>query len=356
MLVDTSWSTSLGVSFYDREEELSELEKLLRVDGTLLILGPRNVGKSELIKYFVSRRASEEFVVIAIDARDVVTKKLAGSVVGPSLAGVAKKVLSKLEEMLRASYPPALAIISVVDEIVSAAKRWRKKAILFIDEYHFLHEESLEAAVNQLEALAKMIAFYPEYEYVKLIICDSEGWLTTEHVLSKLRGYAVQQLYVDPLPREVMEALFEEYSRKHGFPLSFKTTYRLIGGAPGFLKDLEGYATTYGLSSWLQRIAGDLDYALSKARNKLKLTAQEVLEISRSVMGATLKPLEDPDKVAVAELLSRFNIAYIKRVGGAMEVHPQLPVYVELLDIALEKGYLSTLDAARDLERALEES
>ena len=66
IFVDREHRTSLGVCFYDRVSELAELKRLLKVFRTVIIYGPRNVGKSELVRYWLHRKSVD---AVIIDAR-----------------------------------------------------------------------------------------------------------------------------------------------------------------------------------------------------------------------------------------------------------------------------------------------
>ena len=75
VFVDHSYRAMLGTSFYDRLWELARLEELLQGVRTVVVYGPRNVGKSELVRYFVSKRLGSgrsarllHRVVVVVDA------------------------------------------------------------------------------------------------------------------------------------------------------------------------------------------------------------------------------------------------------------------------------------------------
>ena len=66
--MDRGYRTGLGASFYDRVGELELLGGLLEARRTIVVYGPRNVGKSELVRYHASKRSRGEAYLIA-DAR-----------------------------------------------------------------------------------------------------------------------------------------------------------------------------------------------------------------------------------------------------------------------------------------------
>ena len=69
---DCSWRTSLGTCFYDRVSEAEELARVVRGGWSVLVVGPRNVGKSELVRYVLSTRLGVKPVIV--DARALVVK------------------------------------------------------------------------------------------------------------------------------------------------------------------------------------------------------------------------------------------------------------------------------------------
>ena len=82
---DTEYRTALGVAFYDRGAELERLAELLRLRRTLVVYGPRNVGKSELARYFLLKRAARllgRVNVVAVDVRRLTARDMGLLVVG----------------------------------------------------------------------------------------------------------------------------------------------------------------------------------------------------------------------------------------------------------------------------------
>ena len=69
LLRDCSYVTGLNTCFYDRVSELGELERGFRWAHTIVLYGPRSSGKSELVRYYVSRRLGSDVVAVVFDAR-----------------------------------------------------------------------------------------------------------------------------------------------------------------------------------------------------------------------------------------------------------------------------------------------
>ena len=66
--VDRSYRTMLGTAFYDRLAELERLSTLAGSRRLTIVYGPRNAGKSELARYFLSRRYRGGLAV-SVDSR-----------------------------------------------------------------------------------------------------------------------------------------------------------------------------------------------------------------------------------------------------------------------------------------------
>ena len=50
VFIDKDYITDLGTYFYDRLNDIERFRKVID-DGLNIVIGPRNVGKSEFIKY-----------------------------------------------------------------------------------------------------------------------------------------------------------------------------------------------------------------------------------------------------------------------------------------------------------------
>ncbi len=67
VFVDSGYRTGLGTGFYDRVGEVSRLDKLVRSYRLVIVYGPRNAGKSELVRYWARKRAKIRVVALQAD-------------------------------------------------------------------------------------------------------------------------------------------------------------------------------------------------------------------------------------------------------------------------------------------------
>ena len=237
---DREWTTSLGTSFYDRERELVELVGQVDRPGLLLILGPRNVGKSELLRYFISKELPKDYVSLIIDVRRIITGDLLQAIYYTPhdlLAQYIEDIANIVSELVRFPFPIGMVLRKIVETIRKFLKLKKHRILIIFDEFHLLYN-NLSDVLNRIEALAKLVAFYPEYGDLKLVICDSEAWFTTGRAYSRLVGYATNILHIDHLDRDITKLLFEEYRTRKCLNIDFDTVYTIIGGAPGYLIEL----------------------------------------------------------------------------------------------------------------------
>ncbi len=162
--VDHSYRTLLGTAFYDRVSELEVLGRLMVSHRLLVVYGPRNVGKSELVRYFLRTRYRSGAAVI-VDARRMRTRSLEERMGAISFVAETRQELAKrMKEALIEALGPHLGIIDLVIRIEEALRDAlaRLKAVLvFVDEFHELPgytKASYEEALEDLRSLAGLLS------------------------------------------------------------------------------------------------------------------------------------------------------------------------------------------------------
>ena len=63
IFVDKGYVTGLGTPFFDRRAEVELLGRTIRERNVAVVYGPRNVGKSELVRYWGRRQAGARLLV-----------------------------------------------------------------------------------------------------------------------------------------------------------------------------------------------------------------------------------------------------------------------------------------------------
>ncbi|WP_244403912.1 ATP-binding protein [Pyrolobus fumarii] len=328
VFVDAGYRTLLGTGFYDRREELERIAELLRAVRTLVIYGPRNVGKSELVRYFIARRLGRGALtgltrrVVIVDARQRRVERY---------FGVERGLLGLLEEMLSSVTGLPRGLVGLLEELVS---RLRPPILVFIDEFHLLFRGSLGDALVELEAVAGFLAKRGE-EQIRLVVTVSEGFFATLGALHRLLGYSVGYLLVEPMSVGAFKALYEEYRGKHGCSIGFDLLTRLAGTSPGYLVDLCPRSGSL-LEEWvlgeLQRLSAALDLAAEAAG----ISREEAVRVATRLLRG--EPAETPRERRLGEKLVEMNIAYPCQARLQRIYLPQLPLYKVALETAVNTG------------------
>ena len=313
---DCGWRTGLGTCFYNRAHEAEKLSRMVRDGWSILVVGPRNVGKSELARYTLERRLGVKPVIV--DARALVVKGEPGRALREAGGLDARRLLEALARVAAGR----LGLGGLVDVLLELYRGLQSPPYLVVDEVQYL------ADVRVLEALAKMVAFYPEYRGVRLVMTSSEGILMKHGVLARLTGYRVYVLFVDEMPGSDFEELYREYCGLHGCRLSLGEYERLVGRLPGYLPEvarLDGEA----LGEWVAARRAVLEEAVYRLLpEKLGVDVREAVELAYKLLVEGVEARE-PRLLAAAEVLVEANIAY--PVGYAHRYKPQLRIYRELL-------------------------
>lgn len=304
--VDCGWRTGLGTCFYGRVSESRRLAGLLgRPYTTIVLVGARNVGKSELAKYFVERSAGLRPLVV--DAR-----LARGGVLG--LPG-------RLAEEVARLIAGMAGLGRLLDIAVEALKALSADRVLVVDEFHLASRDPL----GDLEALAKMVGFYPEYEGWRVVATTSEGSLLSYNLASRLEGYRALVYTVEPLSWEDMKALYEEYRSLRGCRVGWEAYWSLAGGLPGYLPFLCAMGEGE-LEEWLGGLVERVREALIELGNRSLEAAFKLLVEGREASSG--------DLLRVGRGLVERNIAYPK----GLRFEPQLNAYKAILALWFERG------------------
>lgn len=316
MGVDCGWKTGLGTCFYDREHEVGELEKLLGWDYTVIVVGPRNAGKSELVKYVMVRRLRVKPLIV--DARRLsVEGSLAMAL--DRASGLDPRTIALEATRLGLK---KLGLGELVRLLLDVVERLRMDPYLVVDETHHI------ASVRDLEAIAKMVAFYPEYSRVKLVVTSSEGFLTNPRVASRLYGYKVSYLHVSWMSERDMESLYLEYCSRVKCRVSLDRYLNLIGPLPGYLAEI-AHLDGEGIEKWIGERRRWLESVLlNSIPGETGYHAASVVEASYKLLVLGLEP-STPLESTVARLLVDYNVAYTR---DYRRYEPQLRIYKQVIE------------------------
>lgn len=363
VFVDPGYRTGLGTGFYDRVSELSTLERLVGGYKLVIIYGPRNAGKSELVWYWARRRAGVRLVAFRAD-RIRSSKTLEG--LERLLEAPEERVKDAIISELRRRATEHLNLLSIAYTIYDALLPLGGETVIFIDELHMLPDYAAGArsrrgeVLADLEALAHWLAKNPR-GYPRVVLTVSEGFVAGGEVLARLHGYSTKLMLVEGLDPKHYSALYNEYRGARGCSVDYKVVYGVAGGAPGYLPQLclgENFVVDF-----IEESKATLEASLEDVRERLLLEGRGYVEdlklphlmklALRLAGGEAVKPLKEPLLYRVGLLLTEHNIVYPSYEGSHIRFKPQLPLYRVLLEVAVERGYESILEVeARDaLER-----
>ncbi len=331
---DCGWRTGLGTCFYNRRSEVERLSSLLDGFSLVVLVGPRNAGKSELARYTLLRVKRVKPMIV--DARRVVAKAGLGERLEPLGERVVGAVARIVEEK---------AGLGALLDLVSGIHRE-----LALDEYVVIDEVHLVArdALRELEALAKLLRFYPEYRRWKMIVTCSEGFLLAQGLADRLDGYGARILLLEPLSEEDAHALYEEYVEKRGCRLGWSLYWGLIGGLPGYLPDYCAMNPDE-LRHWVQERLTSLISALLEAAREARIDPAEALRAAHELL-VEGQPVLTPLHLTLSKVLVHKNIAY----QAGLRLKPQLRVYTVALALWASHGYNKPPNP-QDVIKAVEE-
>jgi hypothetical protein len=346
LLRDCSYVTGLNTCFYDRVSELGELERGLRWAHTIVLYGPRSSGKSELVRYYVSRRLSSDVIAVVFDARRKRGTRFFESLgvevvhLDESVALRALDAILKILEGLRVHMPLDLRALThgarELYKVLLGVVGGLSEVYVVVDEAHLLEERG--AFIRDLEAVAGALAKYRELSNIRLLVTSSEGFISTSDVYSRLRGYSEKFIAVEELDEEHFKMLYEEYCSKRGGCITPLNMVEAIAGRlPGYIVEVESKARNGELEAFIRVELGNLLEAMVKASSAEGVGLEQLARKLIMAFEGSIRYYEVGLKAI--EVLIEENVIY-KR--GLM-VKPQLALYARALKLAVERGV--TLDS-----------
>lgn len=316
IFVDRGYRTGLGISFYDRSVELKLLEEYAVGVKTLVVYGPRGVGKSELVRYYVRRRLGRGARVLWLNAREHRLEEVTGA---------EHPVNSVIDVLAEVSKAPR-SLIHLAERMV---KMLMQPSIIVVDELHLMYSDRREALL-ELEALAGFLA--KNADAPKLIVTVSEGFFTTMEAVYRLHGYSVGFMLVEAMRGEAFRLLYSEYVERHGCSIAYEAYSSIAGGLPGYLPELCSRSVRL-LEEWLNLEAVRLRSSVEAAGVEAGLEGREVYETAARLLKG--EPPRDRREEVFGEKLVEANVAYPCQRGAERLYLPQLPVYLVLLESGL---------------------
>lgn len=368
MYVDRDYRTGLGTGFYDRVAELERLDELLYSRGArvVVVYGPRGVGKSELVRYWLwgrRRGPRDRMAVVHVDARRLRGRRVAEALEARGLTvdvrELAERLLDVSDEESAGLLQVAYRVIDVLVDVIR--ERASRRIVFFIDEFHLLPrytrggspESKYLDALDDLEALAGLLAKEPRYSNASIVLTVSEGFAATDLARSKLRGYSAAWMLAEHLDAEHFRALYEEYAGLEGCRLGVDELLGLVGGTPGYLPELcpldRGSVVEEYVSAWI----AEVETGLSRARSRLssevfrrELGPREVIRLAYELLSRDVAPLREPHLHILGQTLTVYNVVYpvYPRGRSGIRYKPQYPVYRAAIELGYREGVETLLE------------
>lgn len=345
---DTGYRTVLGLCFYNRLWDLERLKRFLKAARTLIIYGPRGVGKSELVRYYLLRRVSRLGGVL-VDVRRRAAERLG---VYGSLGDVARL----LDEVV-SRFLGTRSLVGLVESVAGVLHGLRG-GLVVVNEFHLLYH-GREEAIDELERVAGYLA--KTGRGPRLVLTVSEGFVATSRARRRLIGYSARYMLLEGLDKESMEALYNEYRERYGCSTGFQEYWGVFGGAPGYLVEACPLSREELLEEYIPSILRDtVDDAVARLSEELSKEPREVLGLAATLLEESRNKTiftQDPLLRRVAEQLVEYNVLYPCREGAMERYLPQLPIYGAAIILAARGGYsAASLVPSSILEKALEEN
>ena len=336
VFADRGYRTGLGTAFYDRVDEVRTLDRLSRCFTTVVVYGPRNVGKSELVRYWLRRRGVDAVAVDARLARDREVLRSLGIEVGGGVAGALERVVGAVVGALEGLGLAGL-VVRIAEALAEAVAALRRPLYVVVDEFHMLPRcGSPREALRDLEAAAATIAKGVGGEGIRLVVTVSEGFVATAEARQRLFGYSTAWMLIEPMDTTHFTELYREYRELYGCRQSLETVLRLVGTSPGYLRELCALDDE-ALKHFVETVLRNLETALTAAIRELGLEPHTAMETALEAMKRGAKPMHQPQLAKLGEILTQHNITYPKHKQDRVVYKPQIPAYQRALEKTLEK-------------------
>jgi len=287
---------------FDREEELSELEKLLNIYPIVVVTGLRRVGKSSLIRVYLNEH---ENYFMSIDVRKLYEMSFGNisslhltRLIGEELNKISK--IEKLSSFLRKIRGISIHGSSVeidakqfelsdmFEKLEAFAAKNNKNFIVFFDEAQYLKFYGARGG----EEIRMLLAYsYDNLPHVRFIFTGSEvgmlhDFLKFEDPDSPLYGRAMGFLTVKPfsfeLSLEFLRKGFEELEEKIDFDLS--EVVKQLDGIVGYLV-LFGlkYMTMKNKDKALQEVFSTMSVLFEKELSEITKRSPRYMTVLKSI-------------------------------------------------------------------------
>jgi len=259
MNYNNDYKTIAGTKFYDRNMEVNFLINQINRSSYTIVWGPRNIGKSELLRYISWKLRRNNIFTYYIDVRKYLSKKHIEIFFNKLNI---KEIMSSLSNLI--GIPNR--ILELFEIGVKIALEKKCNGILWIiDEPHYLSN-----AKPFLEASIKEVLYKFHEKPIPIIIVVSEGWFILSDITWSLINYGAKQLLVNWMDKKYFKAFTREIMeiRNANLNIDFNDLYNnYVGGVPGALISL----IEYGLNDWIKLMESYLIRACRNVADRLNI-------------------------------------------------------------------------------------
>jgi len=336
---------------FDREKEFKKLEKSIEDYSMTLLLGIRRVGKSSLLKAYLSENPG-----ILIDCRELYGER--GHITRNDLirklqerGNLLQKLLSKFKVSFDLKFlkiePKEVSLLDIFESLNEVGKKMGKFVLAF-DEAQYLR---FYGSRGGRDLLALFAYAYDNLENLKIVLTGSEvgllhDFLGISDYESPLYGRIAGEVYVEPfdshLSKEFLKAGFREVNLNVEDEIIEKAV-EMLDGIPGWLvlfgvvymkeKDYEkAMKRTFEIARGL--ILGELKELEKRSRRYLEILRGIALGYNRWSLirdYLSVKGIPTPEP-RLYELLSN-----LKKMGWIKEVEGKYMLSDPLVKVALSE-------------------
>ncbi len=313
------YRTRIGTRFYDRENEINDLLELIERSSYTILWGPKNVGKSELLRYISHVLENKGWFIYYIDVREYLSRKQL------SIYSGTIDHRSFLESILDVIGLPN-RMLELFERGYRYALEERAKGILWVfDEPHYLSN-----AKAFLEALIKRVIYTLHEKPLSIALSVSDGWFIDSDVVASLLEYGAYHLFIDELDLDSFSKLYCELRDIIGVKIDLESRVlydRYTGGNPGYLIEL---LRSGSVGEWIASVERMF---LSRLESIVRDTEFNWRDIVEYIAGL---PREidllgiDKSEYLLINCLLRRNLVYYDMFSTKTTVKPLIPVYREI--------------------------
>ncbi len=310
------YKTRIGIQFYNREREVAFLEENISKGDFIVVWGPKNIGKSELLRYFSHIASSRGWIVYYIDIREYIARNEIE--VYPDKTGF-KEFLKLVGDII--GVPNYL--LELFERGVRFGLKKRANGVLWVfDEPHYL-----SIAKPFLESIVKNTIYTSYDKPVSAVISVSDGWFIASDVMHSLLDYGVKCLFIDELNIEHFKLLHRDLVSITGKDtgLDIEVIYsQYTGGNPGYLIDMFKYSS---INEWVNNIRYSFVDKIIRIERETSLSRTQIYNYIASLPKTIDLTHISVEEYSLVEKLLSYNIVYYDITRVKTVVKPVLPIY-----------------------------